>query len=151
MRVWLALIAAIITATFGTGDAPASTAGQPTGLTKAGRNLWQFEALLHDTFSKASRISAHYNSNRDWWNFACTEACAPLAFWQPYSFTFSGARHSHFHLSTKKGRPVFGNYPIPIKIKGHLVVCDRRERTFLITYGDTVGLSLDCLKPGRPL
>ena len=153
MRAWVALVGVAVSAVVsvaGPAPAPASSTGSPAGLTKAGWTLWQFEALLHDTFPHASKISAHFHRT-DWWNFACPGACAPLAYWQPYSFTFSGARHSRFHLSAKRGRPLFGNYPIPIKIKGRLVACDRRERNFLITYGDAVGLSLACLRPGRPL
>jgi len=146
MRGWLAgLGVAVIVAGCTAGGTLGSSTGPPSNLTKTGRTLWQFEALLHDTFPHASQVSAHYRSG-EWWNFSCPGACAPLSYWNPYFFTFTGARHSRFHLSKRKGRPVFGNYPIPIKIKGHLVACDPRERTFLITHFDAVGLSLACLK-----
>jgi hypothetical protein len=116
----------------------------PVGLSRSGRILWQFEALLNDTFHSRV-VSAHYVPGTAW-NFACAGFCAPLSYWNPYVFTFADARHSVFHLSMKRIAPgTFGNYPILIRVKGHSVACDRAERKFLITYGDAVGLSLDCL------
>jgi hypothetical protein len=81
-----------------------------------------------------------------YWNFAaCRLGCAPLAYWGIYFFTFKNARRSAFHLSTRRTLISFGNYPIPIKVRGRFVACNRAETKFLITYGSAVGLGLACL------
>jgi hypothetical protein len=72
--------------------------------------------------------------------------CAPLAYWNIYFFTFKDARRSTFHLSARRSVGGFGNYPLPIKVKGRFVACDRTETRFLITYGSAVGLGLACLR-----
>lgn len=130
---------AVATSVVATG---AAAAGPPSSLTANGRYLWQFEALLNDTFH-ANHVSVHNL------NFACTGPnCTPAAYWSSYVFTFTGARRSAFHRSTKTFRPgAFGNYPEPLRIKGKLIACDANEHHFLITYGDAVGLGLDCLTP----
>jgi hypothetical protein len=118
----------------------------PVALSRRGRILWQFEALLHETFHKRY-VSAHYIRGVAI-NFACASrvGCAPLAYWAPYFFTFSRAGQSDFHVSKKRFPPgAFGNYPLAIWIKGQFVACDRAEKRFLIAYRDAVGLSLDCL------
>lgn len=123
-----------------------SAAGQsPPGLTPAGWTLWEFEALLHDTFYNLP-VSAHYNRGKSWKFAACGRiGCAPLSYWNIYFFTFKNARQSTFHLSARRALPSFGNYPIPIEVKGHFVACNRSESRFLITYGSAVGLGLACL------
>ncbi|HEX6680908.1 MAG TPA: hypothetical protein VF063_09705, partial [Gaiellaceae bacterium] len=119
----------------------AASAQPPPGLTQSGRALWEFEALLHDTFGRLP-VSGHYARGVAW-NFAACgrNACSPLSYWNPYSFTFTSARRSTFHLSARRSLPSFGNYPLPIKIKRRYVACDRRERKFLVTYLSGVGLS----------
>jgi hypothetical protein len=114
-------------------------------LTPSGRALWEFEALLHDTFGRLP-VSGHYEPGVAWNFAACGRiGCSPLSYWNPYSFTFTHARRSTFHLSARRSLPSFGNYPLPIKIKRRFVACDRRERKFLVTYLSGVGLSLGCL------
>jgi hypothetical protein len=140
------LATALIIAALMTGSAPATSDAPPAGLTRPGWVRWQFEALLRDTFH-SSYVSAHYKAPGWWWNFACSGRCAPLAYWNPYFFEFRNARGTRFHVSKRSDRPNFGNYPIPIKVKGHLVACDRAETHLLITYGDAAGLSLACLRP----
>src|SRR5258706_3845501 len=123
----------------------AQTTATPTGLSKSGRVLWQFEALLRDTFGNRS-VSAHLQPGRAI-NFACANkiGCAPLAYWSPYFFTFTRAHDSAFRVSKKRfPSGYFGNYPFPIWIRGQFIACDRAEKHFLITYSDAVGLSLDC-------
>ena len=139
MSLRLVAVSVLVTAVVA-GSAPATTGGPPAGLTQSGRARWQFEALLRDRF-RGNSVSAHYNGSV--WNFDCY----PLARWQPYSFEFKSAQGSRFHVSRKTRPPRFGNYPIPIKVKGHLVACDTTESHFLITYGDAVGLWLACLRP----
>jgi hypothetical protein len=137
-------------------DAPASSkpastqvgraAGPPFGLTQSGQTLWQFEALLYDTFH-TRQVSAHYSRGAAW-NFGCAGSrCAPLAYWSIYFFSFRDAQRSTFHLSSRRiPAGYFGNYPILIKVKGRVVACDTAEKRFLITYGSAVGLGLACLR-----
>ena len=110
------------------GCGSSARTGPPQDLTNAGRTLWEFEALLHDTF-RYRHVSAHAL------NFACSDrvGCAPLSYWTPYSFVFSDARNSSFHLSSARVLPSFGVHPLPVKIKGRYVACNRRETRFVIT------------------
>jgi hypothetical protein len=151
MRIRVTLLALVAMAVYGAVSAPEVVAGMSPSLSAAGQRLWQFEALLNDSF-RSRIVSAHGSaSSTGYINFACRGACAPLAYWSPYFFTFTGARHSKFHLSNlspKRLAGTFGNYPVLIAVKGHPVACDRRERRFLITYADAVGFSLDCLPHG---
>lgn len=119
-----------------------ATAAPPAGLAKNGRYLWQFEALLNDTFHTKD-VSDH---NLD---FACAgQGCTPNAYWSHYLFTFAAPHGSAFHTSARKFPPgAFGNYPSPVRVKGRVIACDRQERRFLIAYGDVTGLGLDCLTP----
>jgi hypothetical protein len=137
----MALILVLSAALFAALTATAN-AGPPSGLTANGRDLWQFEALLNDTFH-AKRISEHNL------NFACAGPnCTPTAYWSAFLFTFAGAHGSSFHASTKTFRPgAFGNYPQPVRINGKLIACDTQEQRFLIAYADASGLGLDCLAP----
>ena len=116
----------------------------PPGLTQSGRTVWEFEALLHDTFNRLP-VSAHYDQGVDWKFAACRLGCAPLAYWGIYFFTFKNARRSAFHLSPRHTLTGFGNYPIPIKVRGRFVACNQTETKFLITYGSAAGLGLACL------
>jgi hypothetical protein len=124
---------------------PIAAAQPPVGLIESGRTVWQFEALLHDTFNGLP-VSAHYHQGVAWNFAACRVGCAPLAYWGIYFFTFKNARRSAFHLSKRRTLAGFGNYPIPIKVKGRFVACNRDESRFLITYGSAAGLGLACLR-----
>jgi hypothetical protein len=124
--------------------ASAATAEPPPGLTSQGRTLWELEALLHDTFHSLP-VSAHYDSGRDWRFAACGRVgCSPLAYWGIYFFTFRTARHSAFHLSRRHSLPNVGNSPVPIKVAGRLVACDRAETRFLFNYGSAARFGFAC-------
>lgn len=140
----LALVLLLSLLTNGSSTAAPSVASPPRNLTSKGRTLWELEALLRDQFGSLP-VSAHYRPGW-WWTFAaCRTGCAPLSYWNIYFFTFTNARNSTFHLSSRRTRPNLGNYPIPIKVKGRYVACDRAESRYLITYGSAAGLALDCL------
>jgi hypothetical protein len=114
----------------------------PNGLTKEGRVLWQFEALLHDNFGNrpvcaSGRWGQKFTSGR----------CAPLAVYSRYRYVFARARDSAFHVSTKKARD-FGNYPQPVLINGRNVACNARETTFLILQVAAGGFTLGCSRAG---
>jgi hypothetical protein len=128
------------------GTAAGTDGAGPANLARSGRILWQFEALLRDTFGNRS-VSAHAARPGSAINFACASriGCKPLAEWSPYVFTFRGPRHSRFHLSKRRfPAGYWGNYPVAVLIKGRFVACGRAEKRFLIAYSDAVGLSLDC-------
>jgi hypothetical protein len=120
--------------------------GPPAGLTANGRLVWEFEALLHDVFG-----SRHpYETGTDTFNFACagTYNCVPHAKWNAYVYTFVNAHASTLSLSSRTFAPgAFGNYPIPIRINGRYIACDRSGAKFLSNLGGTAGFALVCLKP----
>ena len=74
-------------------------------------------------------------------------SCAPLAVYSPYFYVFRRARHSRFHVTSKKARD-FGNYPVPVLIRGRNIAWSKRETTFLIKYVDGAGLTLGCSSAG---
>jgi hypothetical protein len=118
----------------------ASTSGPPAGLSRTGRALWEFEALLHDTFG--DRVVC----TRDDINFV-GGTCAPHATWLPYVYVFADARHSAFHLIVRRPVGSFGNYPVLLRINGKYIACDMQHRTFLIGYQGTANFPRDCLAP----
>jgi hypothetical protein len=141
---FLSLVVLLSALGIGSSTAIPAVASPALNLTSKGRALWEFEALLHDQFGDIP-VSAHYRQGW-WWNFAaCRTGCAPLSYWSIYFFTFTNARNSTFHLSSRSARPNLGNYPIPIKVKGRYVPCDRSGSRFLITYSSAAGLAFDCL------
>ncbi len=114
----------------------------PSGLSVKGRLLWQFEALLHDTFGNR-RVCT---SGRERQSFTAGN-CSPLSVYSPYFYVFTGAHSSSFHLS-RKTVGGFGNYPTPMTVRGLYVACNARETEFLIEYPDAASFSLACLRPG---
>jgi hypothetical protein len=82
-----------------TGEAAGTMGAKPVNLSRSGRILWQFEALLRDTFGNRL-ISAHPARPGSAINFACASriGCKPLADWSPYVFTFRSPGHSRFHF-----------------------------------------------------
>ncbi len=136
------VIALVVAATTG-----ASASGPPSGLTKTGQVLWNFESLLRQTFG-----NRHICSSGRWrQNFTGGDlskgACAPLATYSPYFYVFDSARGSAFHVSSKKEVGGFGNYPIAVLIRGRPVACNTRETRFLVLYRSTA-FTLGCLRAG---
>jgi hypothetical protein len=60
---------------------------------------------------------------------------------------FAEARGSAFHVSAKRVGG-FGNYPVPVLIRGRPIACDMREIRFVIEYRDAASFTLGCLGPG---
>jgi hypothetical protein len=110
--------------------------------TRDGRMLWQFEALLHDTFGNHPVCA----SGRWRQNFTAG-SCIPLATFSPYSDVFAGAHGSRFHVTSTRALD-FGVYPQPVLIRGRNIACDPRERTFLVEYVDAASLTLACMRAG---
>jgi len=112
-------------------------------LSGQGQLVWNFEGLLTQTFG-SQPVSATAQLD-----FSCSGPCSPLATYSPYSFVFGRHRDSAFHLSTRRPDPTmsFGNYPLPVLIRGRLIACDAKESTFLIEYRDQADFALGCVAP----
>ena len=121
-------------------------AGPPAGLTAHGRTLWNFEALLHDTFGakQVCKFNGPYSRGLRF----SDGSCSPLAQYGPYFPTFTNASHSRFHLTSKSVLKMnFGNYPIAIIVRGQGVACDRAEKTFLVELVDASSFTVTCVAP----
>ena len=132
---------------------PAHSSGSPTapvGLTLHGRVLWNFEGLLRKRFGRKQPLCVSGNLRlRTFWNFTAGE-CSPLAKYLLYWYTFLSPHGTAFHIVRRKVRaPNFGNYPVAVLVRGHMVACDDQERHFLIDYASGAGLMLGCLAPAH--
>ena len=122
--------------------ASSTTTRAPTGLSAAGQALWNFEALLRDTFGSRQPCEAGGSLN------FVANGCAPLASYEPYIYVFADAHGSAYHLAAVSLAPVaFGNYPVPVRIDRLYVACNSRRTSYLIAYGDAAGFSFACLAP----
>lgn len=119
------------------------SSGSSVQLSGQGRLIWQFEALLHDTFGKRP-LCARITRGSD--NFEAN-TCIPLALYSPYWYEFANASGSHFHISDKVAID-FGNYPVPVLINGRGVACNAKETQFLIEYPDAASFTLGCSTAG---
>lgn len=134
----------------GSGEVDAS---HPPGLTKAGLLLWDFEALLHDTFGSGQVCEITGGTTAgpapDSGDFVAPGGgCTPLSTYSLYGYVFLDARNSPFHLVSRSFKGgAFGNYPEPVRIEKLYVACDKRARTFLTSYGDAATFTLACLAP----
>ncbi len=125
------------------GGALAGAATQTPALNRPGKVEWNFEALLYQTFH--TRDVSERGSSQ---NFSCPGYCSPSFEYNTYVGIFANATRSAYHLSTKRfPAGAFGNYPVPVEIKGRLVACDNAEHTFLVAYAGTANFSLGCLAP----
>jgi len=111
-------------------------------ITNKGQLLWEFEALLHDTFGNRQVCA----SGR-WAQRFTSGACSPLAVYSPYWYVFADAHHSTFHVTDKQATN-FGNYPQPVLVDGKNIACDKASTRFLITYVDAASLTLGCSAAG---
>jgi hypothetical protein len=111
-------------------------------LSKNGSVLRQFEALLKDRFGNRLVCA----SGRWAQNFT-SGSCKPLASYSPYVYVFRGARHSRFHVTSKKARG-YGNYPVSVLLDGKNIACNKQETTFLIKFRDGAGFTLGCSRAG---
>ena len=139
MRVWVAAaLSAIAIAACGT-----SAAEQPPATTAEGQRLMEFEALLVRTYH-TTNVAASRGPN-----FDCAGDCSPLSRYQLYRFTFRHPVGSAYRLGPRHLRnATFGNYPLPVRVKGRYVVCAPGK--YLALNAAAVSFSLDCLRPERP-
>jgi len=120
--------------------------GPPPGLSSHGRLLWNFEALLWKQFGSGGveGICNWYRDPRTPWNFV--NECTPLSDFSTYRYVFAQPHGSAFHLaSSYRHYLIFGNYPVPVLIRGRLIACDVHERRFLIDFESGQSLQLGCL------
>ena len=132
-------------------DAATHASRRTPRLTSAGQTLWNFEALLKRTFG------SHYHGclrplDRYTESFTKDSWCnaTAMADHRGYAFTFANAFGGKFHRAHRTfPASAFGNYPQPIRIETDYVACDPAGRSYLISYGDLVGLSanLACIRP----
>jgi hypothetical protein len=149
VRTLLVAIATIVTVALlnaaGATPTPRRANGPPRGLTERGRLLWNFEALLRETFGAAG-VSVSHGPNRAL-DFSCRGDCAPLSKYFSYRFTFARPRGSAFHVSSRRYRgESWGNYPRAILLRGRLIACDERESRYLFSwvFSSTASFTLGC-------
>ena len=147
-----------------TPSATRTTSAAPSmPITADGRLLWNLEALLRTTFGKNQPSGADNtdsgptnpsnppknSATGTYVNFDCAgDSCSPLSIYHPYWYTFANPTDSAFHLSARNYRDwFFGNYRVPILIKGKIVACNSRESRFLIRYSDASSFTLACMAP----
>jgi hypothetical protein len=132
-------------------------------ITSDGDLLWNLEGLLRTTFGTSQPSSSDLTDTGPtnpadppadsrtgpYLNFNCAGLdCAPPATYSPYRYTFSDPSQSTFHLSEQNYVGwSFGNYPVPVLIKGKIVACNRSETKFLIRYADASSFTLGCTAP----
>jgi hypothetical protein len=133
----LALLVLVLTVT------PMSDAASPVALSKNGKALWGFEALLHDRF--ANRAVCSRSQSFDF----VANGCSPLAIWTPYFYVFANAHGSPFHTTAVRPSGNFGNYPVLVRVAGKYVACDPKAKTFLIEFRDARNFSVGCQAPNR--
>lgn len=87
-------------------------------------------------------------SNNGIYNFNCAN-CGPLSRERPYVVLFRGSGLVSNLRLVKIKNPTslyFGNYPIPLAIRGNLIQCGviGKSREFLITYSESINFWLGC-------
>lgn len=118
-----------------------STSASPS-LTPQGQLLWNFEALLVETFgSRQPSVSGREN-------FSCAGSCSPLSTYSPYTYSFTHLGTSNMRLSSRNvSNANFGNYPVPVLIRGKGIACNSAGTKFVIVYKDQSSFTLGCLAP----
>ena len=137
-----------------TVPAHARAEGPPGGLTQSGRNLWDLEALLHDTFG-TREVWIHYlhgTGPRAVWNFSTAETA--LCCGAPWNYTFATARGSQFVLR-RPARPIAAQIgasggEIPLTVRGAYITCGHRRWLHIHFGNGTANTLLTCLKAYRP-
>jgi hypothetical protein len=122
-------LALLFLVAFGVGAAPAGSASSspPQGLTDSGRDLWNLDALLHDTFGNRAVYLTPGPASPTSENFTThfiDEANSYL-----WIYTFADARHSAFRplRPTVHPKPYEGTagWQGVVKVSGAYVSCGR--------------------------
>jgi hypothetical protein len=108
--------------------------------------VWNFEALLHDTFGK--RTACQGRTTKLEYDFSPRWCSARYGLSTYYWPLFPAARHSVFHLTAKSPKYEPPHHWALIRVNGRFVACDPREQTHLILHTDAANFALDCREPG---
>jgi hypothetical protein len=121
--------------------------GPPRGLTPYGREVWQLDALLHDTFGKQV---VSLEGVRDSENF--TTRFVAISGGGQYTYTFANASHSTFKL-TRLTRPpkTFYNridgFTQPFTVRGAYISCGRQRWLYEDYVTGSANAWIACLSP----
>jgi len=132
-RVALALAIMFLIASVGAMAGADGT--PPKQLTSHGRLVWEFEALLRDTFGRTPVCEGP-----SYGQFV-TRPCSPLATYNAYEFTFADARGSAFARASH--RPTGLGNVVPVRVGGRFVRCGPSR--WLVLLGSGV-FPLDCIR-----
>jgi hypothetical protein len=137
----ISLAILLVVALIATGAVQNGQSGGPS-LSAQGRLLYNFEGLLTKSFGNRSVYAARPM------NFSCAGICAPASRYSPYRFVFRQPHNSSFHVTRRRFRDGdFGNFPIPVLIRGHAIACDVQDAHFLVEYRNAASFALGCLAP----
>jgi hypothetical protein len=114
----------------GIAASQAALCGPPAGLTPYGHVVWNFDALLHDTFGSV-RVWRTYVGEIP--NFSAKPGRSSIPV--PYVYTFATARHSAFRAVRAHHPPRIGNYATgsnaPVKVGGAYISCGSGKWLYL--------------------
>ena len=148
-----ALIAAFVPAT-----AASATAKPSHQVTPSGQYLYEFEALLHQTFGSYDIVicgairpatACHYG-----WFYNAAKVHVPNELLLGYAFTFTNLGPSNLHLmpawfSVKSTS--WGNRTAPVTINGRLISCNSANTEFLVGNAQAFGAGPSSIyTPGLP-
>jgi hypothetical protein len=143
MALLVSLIVALPTSAFA-ASRPSTPSGQPS-LSDQGQLLWNLEALLHQTFGSRQPSVSGKNVSE---NFSCAGDCSPLSTYSPYFYTFTNLGKSDMRLSSADVlKDSFGNYPVPVLIRGKAIACNSAGTEFLAINRAESSFTLMCLAP----
>lgn len=128
LAVATALTAAVLLIT-GTGS-PANRSGPPAGLTSYGRQLWNFEALLTQTYG--TQPVCEHSTKLGIINFTHSACELSLAQAQPYVYVFAHAYGSSFRLIPRSTPPTINVAPLEIESKW--VECQASPRMLFVEF-----------------
>jgi hypothetical protein len=125
------------------------TAQMPHGLSSQGQLLWRFESLLKTRYGNSPIfITLSNKSDKVCGGTGC--GTSPTTY--PFQYTFSLLGDSRLYLVPAHivGRN-FGNFSVPVLLRGRAISCDKNGRFFLVRYADAISFSLACVKPRPPI
>lgn len=138
------LFAGLWTSTFAAA-APQASPRAPV-LSQQGKLLWNFESLLAQTFgNKQPYASGKLNVSE---NFSCAGSCGPLSTYSAYTYTFVDLGKSSMKISNADiSKDSFGNYPVPVLIRGKAITCNSAGTEFLVINRADTSFTLMCAAP----
>lgn len=141
-RFVVLLVASALLATAALSSAPSSArtsaAAIPSGLTPHGREVWNLDALVNDTFGR--RRPCWNNVNGNIFSVPQSQPCPyPRATYSIYTFTFLNAFRSRFYRTAQPPRS--GNFT-PVRIANRYVYCGSGK--YLILPNTSLNAPVSC-------